>query len=837
MGGLVLKSIIQYNPTMTPKIQFSLSSKKRKATSPSSSTIPSSRTGASNLSQGIGDAVMAGKSDNHKRECENPTILLGQSSASAGAGDDASSQKCSSHGTKISSQNMDGAAAITATNTNTISASTTNMTNNERFMIHPQQKHAKRKKRTMMNKNVFQEDEEWNNGSSSSSSSSSGREPKLLSFQELKEASPTYKTSTDTKSIEKNENYETKMKKEVDSSHDEKDKFVGATVVGTTHSKTNHDVEMKSVDNVIVDDEDDVHNKTSTMTTNNLTFSDHTVKVKLVEKNEKGGNDGDVVMVEDESAVTSSNKGSGSSSESTSTPSSISTISPNCQEMKETNETSALTSNNLQPQQTSQQQSQQQHQQQQQQQTPPKPTSQPSGWRVKLYLLNQDGSWDDCGTGRICLISKKTTGATATTNKKGVLSDTKKQHQQQQQSMQPSETQKEFLLKQQKIEEEIYHMLGEPTLFMHAEVQQPSADNLTNNNDGGKSTKKFQVLLRTRVLLRESYQRQGGNIITWCEPYFSKTGAGKITSSTSTNMGNNNHEQQQQQQNLQHVDLALSFQDNAGCLDIWNKISNIQVKAIDLFEMKNTASKPQIAAPATPLTCEIDGSDTSGESSSSTTATSFEQNEKSMSTTTTTNESSNKATNAFHTTSAATLEEEHVNALQNSNISVSPPLSEGQNNKKKNLNTSNWNAANNNQLRPSANNSQDGKNGVGIIKYDIDENGHHHLQQSKQEQDQHQKFIQAEATVVSMTPQFAGNGGDQSDHNQHQHHHHHQNEVAQHQQLDDQMMQSVDELDPNDNSNIAANAQLPNPPKLGNLEEIADVIAAAQVSVDMKHSK
>lgn len=29
---------------------------------------------------------------------------------------------------------------------------------------------------------------------------------------------------------------------------------------------------------------------------------------------------------------------------------------------------------------------------------------QPDGWRVKLYRLNADGSWDDCGTGRIvCL--------------------------------------------------------------------------------------------------------------------------------------------------------------------------------------------------------------------------------------------------------------------------------------------------------------------------------------------------------------------------------------------------------------------------------------------------
>ena len=29
-----------------------------------------------------------------------------------------------------------------------------------------------------------------------------------------------------------------------------------------------------------------------------------------------------------------------------------------------------------------------------------------------------------------------------------------------------------------------------------------------------------KILLKTRILLRQVYNRQGDNIITWCEPYF-----------------------------------------------------------------------------------------------------------------------------------------------------------------------------------------------------------------------------------------------------------------------------------------------------------------------------
>jgi hypothetical protein len=87
-------------------------------------------------------------------------------------------------------------------------------------------------------------------------------------------------------------------------------------------------------------------------------------------------------------------------------------------------------------------------------------------WRVKLYRLNTDGSWDDRGTGRIvCQYSSSNNLNTTTTTTTS--------------------------LQQQ---------LGDPTLIL-------------------KSEQDDHVLLSSRVLLREAYQRQGDNIITWCEPY------------------------------------------------------------------------------------------------------------------------------------------------------------------------------------------------------------------------------------------------------------------------------------------------------------------------------
>lgn len=139
-------------------------------------------------------------------------------------------------------------------------------------------------------------------------------------------------------------------------------------------------------------------------------------------------------------------------------------------------------------------------------------TQQPEGWRVKLYRLNADGSWDDCGTGRIACLYKQQ--AKEAHNASG--------------------------------DAWIYQELKEPTLCMQSEV-----------NNATAATPR--ILLRTRILLRDAYQRQGENIITWCEPYLEDGNA------------------------TQGVDLALSFQDNSGCLDIWRQITQVQSKAADLF--------------------------------------------------------------------------------------------------------------------------------------------------------------------------------------------------------------------------------------------------------------
>ncbi len=146
----------------------------------------------------------------------------------------------------------------------------------------------------------------------------------------------------------------------------------------------------------------------------------------------------------------------------------------------------------------------------------PQHPHQTDGWRVKLYRLNTDGSWDDCGTGSILCLFKKA----ALMNSSTLNGDAW-----------------------------VYHELGEPTLCMHSEVKHPSSA-------VGATPR---ILLRTRILLRDAYQRQGDNIITWCEPYMEE--------------GNP----------AQGVDLALSFQDIAGCLDIWRQITQVQSRAAELY--------------------------------------------------------------------------------------------------------------------------------------------------------------------------------------------------------------------------------------------------------------
>ena len=125
--------------------------------------------------------------------------------------------------------------------------------------------------------------------------------------------------------------------------------------------------------------------------------------------------------------------------------------------------------------------------------------AQPEGWRVKLYLLNSDGSWKDCGTGRIvCLVSPKKNGENSNDN--GRIRSSKNDNDK---------------IDMEALEEDIYQEMGEPTLFMHAEIQPPQG------TGSSLVVSPPKVLLRTRVLIKDEYQRQGDNIITWCAPVFS----------------------------------------------------------------------------------------------------------------------------------------------------------------------------------------------------------------------------------------------------------------------------------------------------------------------------
>jgi hypothetical protein len=196
---------------------------------------------------------------------------------------------------------------------------------------------------------------------------------------------------------------------------------------------------------------------------------------------------------------------------------------------------------------------------------------QPTGWRVKLYRLNADGSWDDCGTGRIiCLISDNSSAK----DKDGNISlNVQSNHQE-------GETTSTEGKEWANLEEEIYQSLGMPTLCMQAEV--PASSQLQHLPELTNIAPK--VLLRTRVLVRESYQRQGDNIITWCEPFF-------LPAKNTQGSDNNKQVQNGSGEDVScGVDLALSFQDNAGCRDIWNKISKIQHKAYELFEARGGLS-------------------------------------------------------------------------------------------------------------------------------------------------------------------------------------------------------------------------------------------------------
>jgi hypothetical protein len=189
---------------------------------------------------------------------------------------------------------------------------------------------------------------------------------------------------------------------------------------------------------------------------------------------------------------------------------------------------------------------------------------QPDGWRVKLYRLNTDGSWDDCGTGRVlCLYRPAMAKANASSpmprnsanNAVGGFSGADA----------PSSPQHNAAL-----DAWICQELGEPTLCMHAELVNESTQP--------------RILLRTRILLRDAYQRQGDNIITWCEPYYDGNASNNHDSSNSNSNNNSSSGNCSNNSTSGGVDLALSFQDNAGCLDIWRQITHVQRRAAELYQ-------------------------------------------------------------------------------------------------------------------------------------------------------------------------------------------------------------------------------------------------------------
>ncbi|CAB9507256.1 protein phosphatase 4 regulatory subunit 3 [Seminavis robusta] len=202
------------------------------------------------------------------------------------------------------------------------------------------------------------------------------------------------------------------------------------------------------------------------------------------------------------------------------------------------------------------------HQQQQ-------PVQQPEGWRVKLYRLNADGSWDDCGTGRVACLRRPTPVKPNTPPP--ILENT---------TTATAKTEQQTNEHTAALDAWICQELGEPTLCMHAEV--------VNDVTPPK------ILLRTRILLRDAYQRQGDNIITWCEPYYDHN-------HSNTNANHHNAAQKKPSEadassknsNSSGVDLALSFQDNAGCLDIWRQITTVQRHAAELYRRHQQQQQQQ----------------------------------------------------------------------------------------------------------------------------------------------------------------------------------------------------------------------------------------------------
>jgi hypothetical protein len=260
--------------------------------------------------------------------------------------------------------------------------------------------------------------------------------------------------------------------------------------------------------------------------------------------------------------------------------------------------------------------------------------------------------------------------------------------------------------------------------------------------------KSHKVLLRTRVLLRESYQRQGDNIITWCEPYFSPA------TDDSQQQENKPLSNGRMEEEGNGVDLALSFQDNAGCRDIWNKISKIQHRAHEMFERSRTYQT------------YVGDSRYSAHSNNS-------DNES---------KTSNQGFHGDTSDGASMSRRENLSSPDNHSDKINHKASHVHISSDGDTFTHNiWT------------NADASRNAVKIDGIDVDQ----------------QNFIEAEATANSIAAHYGGN-----------------RQVGVHNK--NQMLHSSDSFD---QGHVSATAKLPSPPNLNNLEEIADIIAASQVSL------
>ena len=455
--------------------------------------------------------------------------------------------------------------------------------------------------------------------------------------------------------------------------------------------------------------------------------------------------------------------------------------------------------------------------------------NQPDGWRVKLYRLNADGSWDDCGTGRVlCLYRPASTKANAkspmpilalnstSANNNGNAVDGGAPAQQQISAA---------------LDAWICQELGEPTLCMHAEVP-PAA-----SEAGGSPAVPPRILLRTRILLRDAYQRQGDNIITWCEPYYDNNNTLRNSVNAARRADDNPEAGKDGNNNAINaggVDLALSFQDNAGCLDIWRQITHVQRRAAELYrthQQQQTGQPSSVAAATAALTERGESDENEGSAGNNNAALSDNtgsggdndgrpdasgasvtdiarriaqdhhaeldrqhQHEMWVSMAGAIQHTTRDAFGEGGDASSSSLSDHfqmdhqqqhyHVNVAQHNNSNMGHHVHHHTN-----ANTGNANLAVNN---PGTANKQQ-------------QHHHHHLGDAQQHQHQQQQHHAPFGSGDDGTTDMYGNGASSPNHQQ-----------------DHANLQ-------NNPNNALMSPQLPSPPTLSNLEEIADTIARVQV--------